>query len=265
MPFNFAPGQQPANPQASQSEAPALVVPTVPNIANAGNALVAEKLSPFAYKNRSKSKFGIYFQSVIFLAFGIALFTAIGLFVYVQILSGQIERKKAELAAKEANFPKFKPGEVDEIIKLADRVKFVNKLINEQASVRTAFKMVESSVNDDVVYTKFSLSRSKTKKGFDIAFDGQTNGYYALYKQVEALKSKTFSDIFSNVQISGADAIDTRKGVASFKFVAMTNLDGIDPDTFTVTKKDTASTTNVSGQAIIPVVVKSSTTTGITP
>jgi hypothetical protein len=63
MPFSFNPGQQqPTAPQGGGSlpavnndGVPVLQVPVVPTITTGP---VEEKISPFAFRNRSKSKFG---------------------------------------------------------------------------------------------------------------------------------------------------------------------------------------------------------------
>lgn len=243
MAFSFNPGQaQQAPPPGSVSEAPPLVVPTLQ--APTTEAPV-EKISPFAYKNRNKSKFGVYFQGVIFLIFGIIFLSSVGLFLYQRVLLSQVESKKQALEAVEKGFPKL---DLDKMRKLSARIKIINKILSERASVNTAFKLLESTALDNsITYTTFALTRSKKYKGFDLSFAGQTTNYPALYQQIEILNDKSLSQYFSKISITGTGPLDN-KGVGSFRADTVVALEGIDPDTFTIdavgsTNNKTATTT----------------------
>lgn len=231
MPFSFTPGQeqQPggvaqSTPAVNKDGVPVLQVPTIPTIVSGGN--VEEKISPFAFRNRNKSNFGVYFQGVILFVFGCIALTTIGLFVYKGILMAQITSMQEELNTKQASFPKI---QLNEMVKFSDRLKKVNEIMNERASIRTAFEVLEATIQNPVTYNKFSLSKSKTKKGFFLSFGGETNSYHSLYQQIEAIKSKDFNNVLSNVTISGTGPLD-KKGVGSFKVDAQVKIEGIDPD-----------------------------------
>lgn len=195
MPFSFNPGQEQtaaagavAQAPSSNNGVPALNVPVAPVISLTPTV---EAISPFAYKNRSKSKFGVYFQSAIFVIFAIALFGSIGIFAYQGVLTAQISSKKNALEAAESSFPKMN---IDEMQKLSSRVGLINKLVNERASVAAALVVVEESVVDNsVVYNKFSLSRSKKDGLYEVSFAGDTTSYTSLYQQIEVFKSKVFA------------------------------------------------------------------------
>ena len=232
MSFSFNPGQAGQAPQTGGSEAPPLVVPTMPSIGVTSSA-PKEVVSPFAYKNRSKSKFSVYFQLVVFLVFGTMLVIMVYLFSYRMVLISSIEAKKTELQEKQAGFPDL---DLEKMVLLSDRLKIVNRVMNEHASVNTAFKILEASVLNPVTYTKFSLSKNKTKNGYSLDFAGQTTNYTALYQQTEAFNNKTFSPFFSKLSISGLGTLD-KKGIGTFKVTATVPIEGINSDTFTVKPK----------------------------
>lgn len=271
MPFSFNPGQeqQPggvaqASPTVNKDGVPVLQVPTIPTIVSGGN--VEEKISPFAFRNRNKSNFSVYFQAVILFVFGCIALTTIVLFVYKGILLAQITNMKEELVTKQAAFPKI---QLNEMVKFSNRLKKVNEVMNERVSVRTAFEVLEATIQNPVTYNKFSLSKNKAKRGYYLSFGGETNSYHALYQQIEALKSKDFNNVLSDVNISGTGPLD-KKGIGGFRVDAQIKIEGIDPDErdFRV-KKDIsnnttadvskATTTDVNGQVIqSPMLIQSS-------
>ena len=243
MPFSFSPEQQ-GQPNAGQvaSEAPPLYVPEAPVITTSAPV---EVISPFAYKNRHKSNFGIYFQSVIFAIFGVLAIVATGLFSYQRVLIVQLNNKKQDLESRQANFPKI---DTNEMLAMSNRIGIVNKTINERASVNTAFKLLEAAILDNTVtYTKFSLSKDKNKKSkiYGLSFSGETYSYAALYQQIAALNNKQFARYFSKIAISGTGPLD-KKGIGNFKADTEVSIAGVDPDTFTL---DTTTGTSSVGSA----------------
>lgn len=243
MPFSFNPGQEQgggATAPATNNGIPALIVPSIPSIVEGGNA--EQKISPFAFRNRNKSNAPVYFQLAFFAMFGIMSIASIGLFAYQQILIGQIDSKKTELTEIQKG---FKKPPIDEMQRLSSRLSLINKIVNERASVNTAFTILEESVNDPVTYNKFSLSKSKKNNGYDLSFGGDTTSYAALYQQVDVLKSKTFADVFKKISITGIGPLD-KKGMASFKVEASVAIAGVDPDGFSVIRKSNESATGTA-------------------
>lgn len=263
MAFSFNPGQeQTGQPVANTSNngVPLLVVPNISNITG-GGAPVVEAISPFAFRNRGKSKFNVYFQSVVFLVFGIAFIASVGLFAYQGTLKLQISSKKDELDALQVG---FKRPPIEDMQKLSSRLTLINKIMNERVSVNTALRVVEESINNPVTYTKFSLSKNKTKNAYDINFSGETTSYASLYQQIEVLKSKVFGVVFQKIEINGVGPLD-RKGIASFKVDGVVAINGIEPDGFTVIRKgnQASSTVNVVSSSTAPVESNQGTSTVI--
>ncbi len=248
MPFSFSPGQeqQPGGvaqsaPAVNSDGVPVLQVPTIPTIVSGGN--VEDKISPFAFRNRNKSNFSVYFQGVILFVFGVIFIASVGLFAYQSMLKAQISSKKEELDALQVG---FKKPPIEEMQKLSSRLGLINKIMNERASVRTAFIVLEESINPSVVYNKFSLSKSKKNNYYDLSFAGQTNSYSSIYQQIEILNSKTFEKAFPKITISGIGPLD-KKGLTSFKAEASVAIAGVDPDIFTlIDNKDSANVNIVS-------------------
>ena len=238
MPFSFNPGQTQVAATGNQANGvPLLVVPEAPTITMAP---VVEAVSPFAYKNRNKSKLSVYIQMVIFLIFGLTVIASFWLFSHQSTLKIQIAKRKSSLEEAQKGFTK--PA-IDDMQKLSSRLTLINKIMNERASVLTALKIIEESVNNPVTYNKFTLAKSKKDNYYDLSLMGETNSYEALYQQIEILKSKTFAGAFPKIAISGIGPID-KKGIANFRVDASIAIEGIDPDGFTVINKvATGSTT----------------------
>jgi hypothetical protein len=237
MSFSFAPAGQP--PQNSTT-VPALVVPEVPSIAATVEA--PEPVSPFAFRNRNKSKFSVYFQGAIFLAFTAVVTATVGIFVYQEYLKSQIESKKQELETKQSEFKKLP---LSEMIKTTDRLKMVNQTMKKQASVRTAFLLLESGVENPVTYTKFDLTFSESKKVYTLNLSANAPSYHTMIQQAETLKDPIYKNYFSNIEISKPSIDD--KGNGSFMVSAVVALQGVLPETFSlITSSTTASTTTES-------------------
>lgn len=271
MPFSFTPGQDQtavAAPAAAPAPTlnngvPALNVPVAPTISLTP---VTEALSPFAYKNRNKSKFGVYFQFGVFLIFIISAVVSIGLFAYQGSINLQISNRKADLEKLQAGFKK--PKDLDDIIRLSSRLTLINKIINERVSVRTAFRIIEESISSPVTYNKFALAKSRKDQTYDLTFAGETNSYAALYQQIEILNSNEFHKVFPKISITGIGPLDKR-GIASFNVGASVAIAGINPDdNFTVIGGFASSTKKVDlGTTTSQVGMNQGTTTpsGVTP
>ncbi|MBP6948607.1 MAG: hypothetical protein KBC41_03300 [Candidatus Pacebacteria bacterium] len=259
MAFSFNPNQEQASAPAQQvtqtnsNGVPALVVPA-PVITLTP---VAEVISPFAYKNRNKSKFGVYVQGAIFFVFLSLVIASVILFVYQSSIKVQIDNRKDELTALEETFKK--PKDLEEIRKLSARLALINKIIDERVSVNTAFTILEESINSPVVYDKFSLSKSKKDKNYDLAFSGQTNSYKALYQQIEVINSKWFKNYLPKLEITGIGPLD-KKGVTSFKVNASIAIGSIDPAGFSAIASLKASSTLEVASSSDPVTASSTTT-----
>ena len=245
MPFSFTPNQDQTGsapsapvPQSNNNGVPVLNVPVAPQISLTP---VVEAVSPFAYKNRGKSKFSIYFQSAIFLIFALVLFAAIGLFSYQVILKSQISSREAKLVEIQNG---FKKPNIEEIQKLSSRLALINKIVKERVSILTTLTVVEETVNPDVQYTKFTLSKDKNSNGYDLAFEGVTNSYSSLYQQLEVINGKEFSPYLQKINIAGIGPLD-KKGLTTFKVYAKAAIAGIEYDGFTaIHKANNASTTS---------------------
>jgi hypothetical protein len=190
--------------------------------------------SPLVFLNRNHSKFALYFQIGVFVIFLGNLAAVIGLFAYMGVLNAQVESKKQELATAQAGFPDLK---IDEMQQVARRIRIVNTVLSEQSSVRTAFRILEESISNPVTYNKFSLSKNRGKKGYNLNFAGDTAGYENLYQQIEALQSKIFSSYFIKPEVSGIGPLD-KKGIGSFKINTAIAIEGLFPDSFTVKEKE---------------------------
>lgn len=241
MAISFNPGQaQPGTPasapvEASSSGAVSAVDSYIPKaVPTIATQAAPEDTSPFVFMHRTRSSFAVYFQLGIILIFTVIVITVIALFAYQGILNAQVTKLKEELAAKQQGFPKLPVAEMDTVYK---QIKVANTVLSEQASVRTAFRILEESVSNSVTYNKFSLAKNKNGKGYNLSFAGETAGYENLYQQITALQSKIFAAYFTKLIISGIGPLD-KKGIGTFKVDTVVAIEGIYPENFTLKEKD---------------------------
>jgi hypothetical protein len=260
MTISFNPGQPQAPTQTGTQGPVTPAEPAVPTIATNGPVAPVVAQSPFAFKHRSKSKFGMYFQFVIFGIFALVVLQAVGLFAYQRILMLQLDEKRDQLTQKEANFKKLP---LDDMQKLSDRIAAVNQAMSEHITVRDIFKVLEYGVENPVTYTKFDLSYSENKKGYTLSIQGVAPNYYAVIQQYDTLRNNINTRYLSSVALNKV-ALDDKLGVVNFSFDGIVTVPVVPPDLFDLemylTKATTTAKTATTTSAV-PVSAPTASTT----
>ncbi len=177
MAFSFKPSQ-PATSMA----------PEKPSVADASST----PLSGIALGAResTKEKTGVL-QIILYVVFGIAFAVTVALFAYQWYLNSRIESQKALLDQVEKQLGSLP---LEEMRSLSNRMKAVSQVLNEHASVSTAFTVLEQSIEHPVTYTNFSLR--KEANGYMLQLAATAPSYKAIAQQLDTLKSADYSKDF---------------------------------------------------------------------
>lgn len=189
MAFSFNPTQTPGGAQAAQG------VPQV-NIQSPGGtskeSLPSIPDSPFLFmRNRDQDMtINAYVQLILILTAVLSIAASIIVFVYAQYLSMSIDKKKDELAVKEASFKSYP---FDEMQALSDRLAALDKILKGYVSSRSPLKYLEKVVENQVIFNDFIFAADQ--KGNTISFSIVTGSQRALIQQLDSLNLREYSKI----------------------------------------------------------------------
>lgn len=135
------------------------------------------------------------FKNSLITILAIVIFIAIGAYIYTNILSKQVDSKKAQLAHYdtapeviylEENFPEMK--------NLSQRLGLVNSVYDSQMYVASLLfpiieSLVESSHDSYVYFNSFNYRKSTDGNGSLVSLSGMAIDYPALYRQIQNFKN----------------------------------------------------------------------------
>jgi hypothetical protein len=130
---------------------------------------------------------------------------------------------------------------------LSNRIKIVNQLLQTHPSVEAAFRIVEESAENKVVYSRFDLHSVDATHGYELLLSASAPDYHTVINQMDAFKQKTFSTYISTVEISNLHP-DTN-GQVGFNLKMPIMISGILPETIPL---DPANIVNLQAQGILP-------------
>lgn len=185
MPFSF-------KPEISQTGADPAVQPAPQ--ASFGDTSTANLMTRASEEGKSLLHIALLFVFLI-----TALVTA-GLFAYKYYLSSQIEGKKATLASYESRLATLP---LEDMRKLSNRIKVVNQLIKEHPSVNVAFRIVEDSVENQVIYKSFELRYNEQTKSYALQLGGTAPDYKSVAQQMDTFKRKPYTTYVPSVTVEG--------------------------------------------------------------
>lgn len=165
------------------------------------------------YVGDKKSIIAIFFTVVIvFVLIGIG-----GMMALNSSLQSEVSTLKAQLDNKDGQV--MKPAAIAEIKALSDRVKLVTLIVKGQPFMTTFLKLLEYSVEDDIVFEKTTLAFINTPgKGdtYAISIDAKANRYSAVLNQFQTLQEQApYNKFFTEVRMNNF-AVD-KEGKISFK------------------------------------------------
>lgn len=156
---------------------------------------------------------------------GGAALLSVGLIGYSYYLNKAIKAKEGTLQEYETALGTLPLGEMRA---LSARIKLINQLLAAHASANTAFKILESSVENQIIYKSFKLNINPANTLYSLSLMGTASDYKALIQQVETLKRKPYSNYISNVKVENVSPDDL--GQVQFSLLMSINLAGISPE-----------------------------------
>jgi hypothetical protein len=175
-------------------------------------------------------------QLALMAIFGICILITIGLFGYSFYLNSQINSKKAKLSEYEKKLANFK---IEEIRGLSNRMKIISQLIKEHPSVNVAFRILEDSVENPVVYKRFDLRYSEVLRAYELQLVASAPDYRSVVEQMDTFKAAPYANYIRSVSIDGLHPDDT--GKVSFNLKMPITIVGILPDDLAFAENDTVS------------------------
>ena len=149
-------------------------------------------MMPSAKAVRTGGLYG-YIAAIIFV---ISLVLVVLVFGYKFYIKGRINSMSSEIAVSQGDLI---PNSVRELIRLNDRIKSTETLLNNHVVVSPLFDFLESSTLKSVRFTKFSYSTNPA--GVELVMEGQARSYAAialqsdLFTQSAHFKNPIFSDL----------------------------------------------------------------------
>lgn len=217
MPFSFKPTQDTGN----SSPEPSQVGATGTSSQTSSSTLPSSALYP---DSRLPGKRDVV-KLAVFGIFGATVGVAIILFVYQQYLTSQFNSKKSQLVADEA---KLGALPLTDMRKLSNRMKAVNQLVKDHASVRVAFRIIEDSIENPVTYKNFDLHFSESTRLYQLNLGAVARDYHSIVQQIETLKDKDYTKYLPSVTLEGLHPDDT--GLVAFNLKMPIVITGILPE-----------------------------------
>ncbi len=188
MPFSFKPTE------AIQAETQASTPLSVDGISAPASSSVTPFSTRFSLEGRGILQIGL------FAIFGFAMLVTIILFGYNYYLTSQIENKKVQLAAYDKEFSTLSLGDMQA---LSSRIKVIGNLVREHPSVRVAFRILEESVENPVIYKSFDLHFSDTLRSYELVLAASAPDYHSVVDQMDTFKRKPFVGYIRSITLSG--------------------------------------------------------------
>lgn len=132
-------------------------------------------------------------QIVLYFIFGALIVVSVLLFAYQRYLISRIESQKQVLDEEDKALGAL---DLESMRALSNRMKVVSQVLNEHTSVSTAFLILEKSIENPVTYTKFSLTRNESAKGYDLQLGAIAPSYKAVAQQLDTLNSADYKKDF---------------------------------------------------------------------
>lgn len=189
---------------------------------------------------RIKETKGGIFSFISYLVLGITITIAVLLYLYSLQLSSQVADLKTKLDSYDASLAGM---QLTDMQKLSDRIRFIGQVVNGHASVNSAFRILEESVENQVLFTRFDLRANPNSGNYDLTLSALAPDYRSVAQQLDTIKTKTFLKYFSSVELVSINPDD--KGRVLFTIKAPLSIKGYLPETLTF---DNSTTPAAAGQ-----------------
>ncbi len=163
----------------------------------------------------------------------ISVLIALGMYGYSELVRRSVEGKKTALQNYDANLGVLP---LEDIRQMSNRLRAINQLVKEHPSALSAFKVVEESVENSVIYSKLDLTYSEQSKQYVLTLNAKAPSYRAVIQQVDALKKAPYTQYLSKISVDGVSP--ESNGDIRFSIKSPITIKGIRPET--VLLKDTS-------------------------
>ncbi len=186
-------------------------------------------LSAEGLTNRFKESKSSLFTFLAAVVFGVTLVLSLVLFLYQQKLQRDVTEQQTKLAQYDTRLQDLP---INDMIVLSARMKVAKKLVTEHASVATAFRILEDSIEHPITYSQFDFKREQTKESYSIVIAAKSPDYKTVIQQQETLKNKPYSDYMPDLTFSGVSADE--KGTVNFSIKSTILIKKILPEEFII-------------------------------
>ena len=202
-----------------------------------------------------------FMQILLIVVFVVMVILALSAAGYMYYLDSEIKNKATIIKNEEA---KVKGLKLEEILSASNRIKVINQAFAEHASVSTAFKVLEDSVEHPVTYTRFALTLNPTLKTYDLQLGATAPDYKTIAQQIDTFNGETYKQFVSKVTYDGVN-LDSTTGNVNTTFKMPIRIEGKIPESVAFLNKATSTITlPPQMQAGVPVATTSKPTTGST-
>lgn len=230
MPFSFNPTAQSGTGQAPAATAPqesGFAPSAAPNVPLSDAPAVPSTPFLFIQQRGGDKTVGAYVQVLLMTVFVLSIVSSITLYAYSFYLKKSIESKKLLVDEAEAN---FKGYPYEDMKKVYTGLLTLDALLKEYASARTPLLLLEKVVENEVLFSNFTLSRETTGK-YTMRLTAVTSNYKVLVQQLEALKLASYAKVAPSQKINKIEeAKQNKNGQIEVEIMAPLNIQGIHPD-----------------------------------
>jgi cell division protein FtsL len=178
------------------------------------------------YKGEKKSII-VILLTITLLFVGVAIGAMMALNANLQ---GEVATLKAQLDAKDSAV--MKPVMLKEIKTLSERVRVVTQVVKAQPFMTTFLKLLEYSVEDDIVFEKTTLTfLNLPGKGdlYTLSIDARANKYSAVLNQFQTLQEQApYKNFFTDIKLNNFNV--GKEGKISFKITGNASITGLPPE-----------------------------------
>ncbi len=165
---------------------------------NINNTKQPTEEASYNFVNRKKDEGMGLVQLLLVIVTVFVILLSLGLYGYSFYLKTEIAKDTDILKNNGKALDKFN---LSEIKSLSYRLKMANGLIAEHQYIGSLFNILEKSIEGRIVYNSFNLSFDDSKNKYNLSLQGEGANYESVIKQIDILKSKTYSDYFSNLEV----------------------------------------------------------------
>lgn len=227
MPFSFNPTAQNETPQAQDRQEAAFTPSATPNQSIVDAPSVPETPFLFIQQRGGDKTLGAYIQVLLVTVFTLAIISSVTLLSYSFFLKKSIESKKVLVEGSEASFKTYPYEEMKEVYQ---KMVLLDSLLKEYAAGRTPLLLLEKVVENEVLFSNFSLSRETSGK-YNMRLTALTSNYKVLVQQLDALKLASYAKVAPSQKINKIEEDKQNKnGQIEVEIAVPLNIQGVHPD-----------------------------------